>query len=481
MQDMNLPHSGHSLAFRIIRGVLIALVITGIIGAGFFGFKILSAGNNISTAKQSIIGQLSDLLFKSGNQLKGEKDGRINVLLMAIGGDGHDGPNLSDTIMIASIQPKEKKIALLSLPRDLYVQVPGQQFYSKLNAVNAYGEAQKKGSGADLLAQGVEDITGLHMHYFIRIDFTAFKKIVDSVGGVNIKIDNGFFDYWHKIAFPTGTETMNGDRALAYVRARYVDGPEGGDFKRTARQQQLVLAIREKVFSVKTALDFTAISGIFSSLSENIKTDMQTWEMKRFFELFRQIDPSSYKSDVMTTGPNGILKTDTVVLGGVPASVLKTRTGDFSEIKILAQNMFLPSTGTNLEDKQPDSTKLPINNTSDTIPKTSPSPSVSPSVSSSPSAEVPPTIEIRNGTAKNGLAGKTSAQIKKLGYKVIATGNAQSNTIDKTTVYAPKVTQADDAQKIASSLNASSATDFPTSEAKTTADILIILGADQVK
>lgn len=477
---MEEPHKGHSKAFRITRAILIVLVIFILTGAGVFGYKILSASNSISTANQTIFGQLSDLLFKSGNKLKGEQEDRINILLMAIGGDGHDGPNLTDTIMIASIQPKEKKISLLSLPRDLYVQVPGQQFYSKLNAVNAYGEAAKPGSGASLLEQKVEEITGLKMDYYARVDFTAFKKIVDAVGGVNIKIDNGFFDYWHKIAFPAGTETMNGDRALAYVRARYVEGPEGGDFKRTARQQQVVLAIRDKVFSVSTALDFNAISGIFSSLSENIRTDMQTWEMKRFFELFRQIDPSSYKSDVMSTGPNGILKSDTVMLGGVPASVLKTRTGDFSEIKTLAQNMFASSTGTDLAANQADTTVHNIDANGDIIPSISPSASPTPNASSTPTSSSA-TIEVRNGTSTTGLAGKTATKLKGLGYKVIATGNAASKTITKTTVYSPNVTQSDDATKIASSLNASSATDIPSAEAKTKADILVIVGSDQVQ
>ncbi|HSX24822.1 MAG TPA: LCP family protein [Candidatus Andersenbacteria bacterium] len=479
--DQIPSHKKHSKPFRIVRGLVIACVIAVLAGAGIFGYKILAAGNSISTANQTLFGQLSDLLFKSGNKLKGEQDDRINILLIAIGGEGHDGANLADTIMVASIEPKEKKIALLSIPRDLYVQVPGQQFYSKLNAVHAYGEAEKKNGGPALLEQKVEEITGLKMDYFARVDFTAFKKIVDAVGGVNIHISNGFFDYWHKIAFPTGTETMNGDRALAYVRARYVEGPEGGDFKRTARQQQMLVAIRDKVFSVHTALDFNAINGIFSGLSENIKTDMQLWEMKRFFELARQIDPSNIKSDVMSTGPNGILKGDTVMLGGVPASVLKTRTGDFSEIKTLAQNMFSTTTGNTIDAQ---ATAVPTQNidaNGDIIPSISPSPSISPEVTASPSPVTLPTLEVRNGTNTTGLAKKIATKLEGLGYKVIATANASSKTITATKVYAPKVTQSDDAEKIASALNASAATDIPSSEAKTKADILIILGSDAVQ
>lgn len=473
--NIAMPNSKrHSTRYRTIRFLTIFIFITGLFMAGVFGYKILAAGNSISTVKQSILGQLSDLLFKSGNQLQGENENQINILLLAVGGEGHSGENLADTIMVASIQKDTNKVALLSIPRDLYVQVPGQQFYSKINAIHAYGEAQKKNNGPELLQTKVEEITGLPIHYFARVDFTAFKKIVEAVGGVNIEIENGFTDYFHKIAFPTGTETMNGDRALAYVRARYVEGPEGGDFKRASRQQQVLVAMLRKVFSVNTALDFSAINGIINSISEDIRTSMQTWEMKRFFEIARQIDVSSIKSIVLSTGPHGLLVGDTVVLGGEPSSVLKTRTGDFSEIQTVAKNMFSDDVGKNLTS--------PSSSAASPVASTAPSasPSVSPSPSTSPDAKdtAKPTIEVRNGTKVNGLAKKIADSLTKDGYTVLATGNASNQEIEKTIVYAPKVTQADDAQEIATTLEATAKTDLPADEAKTTADILIVLGAD---
>lgn len=445
--------------FRSIRLFIIVIFVACISIAGILGYKILAAGNSISTAQQSLLGQLSDLLFKSGSRLDGENEGRINIMLLAIGGEGHSGENLADTIMVASIEPKEHKIALLSIPRDLYVQVPGEEFFSKLNAIHAYGESKKKHNGPELVKQKVEDITGVPIHYYLRLDFVAFKKIVEALGGVNITIENSFFDYWHKIAFPAGTETMSGDRALAYVRARYVEGPEGGDFKRASRQQQMLLAIRDKVFSVQTAVDFTAINGVLGSLSENISTSMQLWEMKRFFELARQIDTHTIKSVVFTTGPRGVLMGETAVLGGVPASVLKTRTGNYSETQNIAQHIFDDGIGKTIDDSVTSS------------PEPTPSPSSSP-------AAAKPTIEVRNGTSINGLAKKIGDKLTKDGYKVIATTNAKANNVEQTIVYAPKVTQADDAAKIAEFLGGSSESDFPENEAKTTADILIILGKD---
>lgn len=458
--------------FRIIRLFIILILVGGFSLATIFGYKILAAGNTISTAEKSILGQLSDLLFKSGNKLDGETEGRINIMLIAIGGEGHSGENLADTVMVASIEPKVHKVALMSIPRDLYVQVPGEEFYSKLNAVHAYGESKKRHQGPELLKQKVEEITGIPIHYYTRVDFIAFKKMVEAIGGVNITIENSFFDYWHKIAFPAGTETMNGDRALAYVRARYVEGPEGGDFKRAARQQQMLIAIRDKVFSVHTAVDFTAINKILNSLSENISTSMQVWEMKRFFEISRQIDTSSIKSAVLTTGPRGLLVGDTVVLGGVPASVLKTRTGNYSEIHNIAQHIFDEGVGKTIDDS---AAAAVVASPEPTIGPDGLLPSITPSPSP---AAAKPTIEVRNGTSVNGLAKKIGDKLTKDGYKVVATANANTKDVEKTKVYAPKVTQADDAAKIAESLNASSESDFPKEETKITADILIVLGKD---
>lgn len=464
----------HSPLFRFIRSFIILVLVGGFFMASVLGYKILAAGNSISTTERSILGQLSDLLFKSGNRLEGEADGRINIMLLAIGGEGHSGENLADTVMVASVEPKEHKVALLSIPRDLYVQVPDEEFYSKLNAVHAYGESQKKHNGPELLKQTVEEITGLPIHYYARLDFIAFKKVVEALGGINITVENSFTDYWHKIAFPAGTETMNGDRALAYVRARYVEGPEGGDFKRAARQQQALIALRDKIFSVQTAFDFNAVSKILTSLSENISTDMQIAEMKRFFEISRQIDTHNIKSEVLTTGSRGVLIGETVVLGGVPAAVLKPRTGNYSEIQNIARHIFDEGIAKTIDDSAASETSPEPTIGPDGLlggPTVSPDPSELPSTTK-------PTIEVRNGTSVNGLAKKIGEKLTKDGYKVLAVGNAKAKDSEKTKVYAPKVTQADDAARIAESLEASAATELPDDEPKTTADILIILGTD---
>ena len=450
-----------SLFKRIL--LLIALII--IVSIGVFGYKIIATGDKITVSDRSILGQLRDLLLSQNNVLAGENEGRINIMLIAVGGEGHKGKDLADTIMIASINPHTNKAALLSIPRDLYVQVPEREYFSKINAVHAYGESQKTDNGPIVLGTLLEEITGQPIHYYIRIDFTAFKNIIDAIGGINITIENSFFDYWHKISFPAGTEKMNGERALAYVRARYIEGPEGGDFKRAARQQQMLLASREKVFSVQTALDFTKLNSILNSLSDNIRTDMQLWEMKRFFELARITEPSQVHSEVLSPGPKGVLIGGTEILGGVPASILRPRTGNYSEIQTIAANLLKQTDTDESQAQDVPAPKVPT-------PTPTPTPKKSKIVSL-------PTVEIRNGTKINGLAKQKSDELSDKGYEIVTIGNAISNNTTETIIYYISDEQEQSALNLAQTLSVKTAKKPPESETGTSADILLILGQDQ--
>ncbi len=447
-----------------IRRALTILFLVAAIGGGIFGYRIIAAGDNISTADRSILGQLKDLLFSQGSLLAGESDDRINILLIAIGGEGHKGEDLADTVMVISYQPSTNTAALLSIPRDLYVPVPGQEYYSKINAVHAFGESQKKGQGPELLRQLVQEMTSLPLHYYVRVDFIAFKNIIDAIGGINITIANSFYDYWHKTSFPAGTEKMNSERALAYVRARYIEGSEGGDFKRAARQQQVLLALRDKVFSVQTALDFTGINTILNSLTDNIRTDMQLWEMKRFYELARLIDQAQVHSAVLTTGPQGVLTGNTEILGGTPASVLRPRTGDYSEIQAIAQNILTTAS---------ENTPLPA--ATETPPPASPS---AEQASPSPSPVLKPSLVIRNGTDITGLAKRTADKLEEEGYVVAAIGNAAQRGVAQTIIYPLSPDHAQGAAALADTFGWKLENNLPENESPVNADALIILGPD---
>lgn len=456
-------------------GLLVLLTIIVLLG-GLLSAKVLNVGRNVLTRERSIIAQLSDFLFRGNATLEGEKENRINILLMAIGGEGHKGENLADTIMVASIRPQEKDVAILSIPRDLYVRMPDSEFFTKINAVHGYKESAKKGDGPIYLQKKVEEITGLPIHYYGRVDFAAFKRIVDELGGVDITIHSGFYDYFHKISFPAGTEHMNGERALAFARARYVEGTEGGDFKRNERQQQLLFAMRDKAFSVNTVFDLRALTGILDALGDNVTTNFELWELRRLFELTRDIPQDHTRSAVLTTGPNGLLVGGTEILDGEPAAILRPRAGNenFEDIQRFAQNIFAEAKVSPPASESPQATATPS-----APPRPSPSPTVAPSPSASPTVAEKPSVDVRNGTTITGLAARAGKAVEKASFTVQSIGNAAKRDREKTVVVdLTGGKKPDRLKELLSTLGVQTAVTFPESEAVSTADFLVLLGKD---
>lgn len=448
------------------RAILITSLLLIIFGSlGFI--KVLSVGNAILSPDRSMIAQLADVLFRKG-ALLGEEENRINILLVAIGGEGHKGENLADTIILASIRPNEKDVALLSIPRDLYVEIPGSELFSRINAVHAYGEQKAPGKGLAMLKEKITEISGQPVHYVARVDFLAFKKIVDEIGGVDIAIDNSFYDYWHKISFPAGTEKMNGERALAYVRARYIEGPEGGDFKRAERTQQVLLAIRNKMLSAHTVVDIRALSGILDALKDHVATSFTLSELKKLADLTGEISNESIHSTVLTTGKDGLLVGTTEILGGRPAAVLRPRAGlqNYEEVHKLAANIF----------NEAEVITPPSEEIEEPVATPEPSPTPEPETVETEN----PSLEIRNGTNVSGLAGRTSAALEQEGFTTSSVGNAAIKSRTQTIVIdLSEGKKAASLKSVLSSLGLSSASDFPEAEKQPAdVDFIIFLGTD---
>jgi LCP family protein required for cell wall assembly len=191
--------------------------------------------------------------------------GRVNLLVLGYGGGGHDGAYLTDSMMVISLIPSSGSTTLLSVPRDLWVDVPlGSGQYAKINAAYTWGLAHGYGglvpgtqAAGAVAAQEASDITGLNVPYWLAMDFQGFRKLVDTLGGVTITVPTAFTARyprnddpsidagWEVIHFTTGAQHMNGERAIEYARARYVQDPpsEGTDFARSVRQQLLLRAI----------------------------------------------------------------------------------------------------------------------------------------------------------------------------------------------------------------------------------------------
>ena len=296
---------------------------------------------------QDMRSMVSPIIPSSASPLDGESDGRINILLLGAAGQNQSNtaPNLTDTIMVMSIDTVNKKMALLSIPRDLYVNVPGTQNFVKINSLYEIG--LNSGSGADIIKQKIEEITGIKINYYLAIDFDAFQQVVDDVGGVNVMVENDLYDArypgpnysYETFSITKGFHQLDGATALQYVRERHGD-PEG-DFGRAKRQQQVIQAVKEKLFSMDTLFNAPKLNDVLNTLGDNVTTNITFDNIDSFIKLSKQIDTQNITNVVVDAWkPNSLLKVSHVQMGGTNAFILVPRVGNYSEIQDLAQNIF---------------------------------------------------------------------------------------------------------------------------------------------
>jgi LCP family protein required for cell wall assembly len=350
-----VPTKGRWIKPALIAGAVV-LAVGGAVAwrAGLVLDKISTAGSG------GVFKNLIKTLPGSDNDLKGEKDGRINILLLGMRGEHMDGGGLlADSIMVLSIHPSRgegdsSRASLVSVPRDLYVTVPGTGHQSKINAVHAYGEEKGKGQGIESMKQVVGEVTGQPMHYAVSISFKGFTDLVNAVGGIDVQLKEPFSEglqfrepkvcdpyvfnvptkpqqFEHKyytrkdgtkyvaksyplcynkdvecggvFELPAGTNHLDGPKALCYARARY----SSNDFERAKRQQAVLQALRQKALSAGTLTDFAKIDGIINALGDNVRTDMQGWEIKRLFDLYQKAQDAPVTQKVLEDSEEGLL------------------------------------------------------------------------------------------------------------------------------------------------------------------------------
>ncbi len=258
----------------------------------------------------------------TGNaELKTGSDGRTNILIFGTSGydmegsegDGsHDGAQLTDSIMVLSIDQNTKDVAMISLPRDLKTDTCMAS--GKINEL--YYCENKKGDdeikGANALRSRVSDILGIDIQYYAHINWMSLIQIVDSIGGITVTTDEDINDDWTKTYVKAGQPVyLNGEKALGLARARH--GTENGDFTRSASQQKILIAIKEKIASANFGI--TDLINLANILGENLRSDFDADTIyagaKLFsstnFESIRQISLTDKDSRYLTTGYiNGI-------------------------------------------------------------------------------------------------------------------------------------------------------------------------------
>ncbi len=330
------------VGFLTIAGVIAVLLLWIGIGSLLAYSKVTDKNQTKKAPVLNFLGEIRP------NQLQGEGDGRVNVLLIGVGGKRHPGGTLADTIMVASLDPKNKEVALLSIPRDLWVPISGNG-YGKINSAHSYGEkeAKKTGGGPLVLKKTVSQILDLPIHYYIRVDFEALEDIVDALGGVTVEVEKPIVDLsypadnmidFSPFRLNAGSQTINGKTALRYARSRHAAGSEGSDFSRARRQQKLLAAIKDKALSVGVLGNPKKITQLIGILGDHVKTDITLPEIERFMQIWKEIDNSKILTKVLDNGVDGPLISQS---GDGRGYILLPRTGDFSEVQEIAHSVFI--------------------------------------------------------------------------------------------------------------------------------------------
>jgi LCP family protein required for cell wall assembly len=284
-------------------------------------------------------------LFSSRVPLRQTDENRINILLLGRAGEHYPGKNLTDTIMLASINTKTHQVALLSFPRDLYTPIGSGPNYTKINAIYQIGLDTK--DGVSLLRETVEHISGEPVHYSLIVDFDGFEKTIDALGGISVDVPRDLLDTrypgknysYETFEIKKGWQKLDGATALKYVRERHAD-PEG-DFGRARRQQQVMQAVRDKAFSTGTFLNIFTLSRLLDALGASIKTDITLDELESFLSLLRTLDTKNITTVVIDAWKKeSLLRVSHIPTASGNAFVLLPRTGNWKEIQSLAEHIF---------------------------------------------------------------------------------------------------------------------------------------------
>jgi LCP family protein required for cell wall assembly len=332
---------------RIIKWAILTVVAGIVVTGGFLGVKGLNAIDKVFHG--NIISDVTAAF--SNTPLKGESVGRINILLAgdSVDDPDHQGAQLTDSILILSINTKTHSALLLSIPRDLWVYVPGMDSYEKINAANTvsnFSEAGFPAGGMGQLEEIIESDFGIPIDYYGLMDYTAFRDAVNAVGGVTVDIQSpnplGLYDPNTNLKLPNGDVALNGQQALNLARARgdgYGSyGFPDSDFDRTEHQRQLFIAVAEKAKTLGVVTNPVKISDLINTLSNNFQTDLTLQNVLRLVQLTKGINPDTiqsyaFSSTLSSTNPNPILKSYVDPGTGADALIPTAGIGDYTQLE----------------------------------------------------------------------------------------------------------------------------------------------------
>ncbi|KAF0824988.1 LytR family transcriptional regulator [Cytobacillus firmus] len=265
-----------------VIGILFLVLL---IGAGGFAFMVYkSLTDAVETMHQPIDREKSD---KRPEKITLEKREPFSVLMLGV--DERDGDKgRSDTMIVLTVNPSDKSIKMLSIPRDTRTEIVGRGFEDKINHAYAFGNEE-------MSMATVENFLDIPLDYYIKVNMEGFKDIVDAVGGITVNSSLAFNQEGYQ--FTEGSNNLDGNAALAYVRMRKQD--PNGDFGRQDRQRQIIQGVIKKGMSVNSLTNF---DDIFGALGKNVRTNMTFAEMKDIQKNYRD---AAGKIDQMKISGNG--------------------------------------------------------------------------------------------------------------------------------------------------------------------------------
>ena len=395
--------------FRVVKGMVASWEITSLPGLAIKPEEPTATpepGETPAVPNQEESAQAPQLAGPTPEPWDGAS--RVNVLVMGL--DYSDwregeGPPLTDTMILFTVDPVAKTAGMISIPRDLWVSIPGYGYF-KINQAYQLGEVNRlPGGGPELATKTVEHLLGVPVQYYAQIDLEAFVRFIDEIGGVKITVPKKIKidlmdDAEGKIKLEKGTQTLPGAYALAYARAR---NTEGGDFDRAQRQQQIIFGIRDRVLQFDLLPTLIAKAPVlYNELSGGINSNMTFDEIFQLAWLATQIPLEDIQK--------GIIGPQQVNFGKSPdgLDVLKPLP---DQIRLLRDEIFGITAGSNSPVVASGKEKVEL------------------------MAEEGARLALLNGTLTSGLASRTEEYLTGLGANVTVVGDAENKPQTYTAIY----------------------------------------------
>ncbi len=264
----------------------------------------------------SLPGKLTMIYLNQPTTNLTNTNGRTNMVVLGLGGEGNQVKDLTDTIIFVSLSHTGGETLMLSLPRDLWLE----SMKAKINTAYHYG-------GIEMVKSSLKEVLGQEIHYVFLVDFDGFKESIDLLGGLEINIENSFNDDWfpipgkendpcggdpeykcryEKVHFDAGRQVLDGGAALKYVRSRNAEGDEGTDFARAKRQQNLFLALKNNLATTKVIFDLNKIRGLWQIVQKSFTTDIELEEYPLWVKLMLNFEKEEINNQVLN-GEQGLL------------------------------------------------------------------------------------------------------------------------------------------------------------------------------